>query len=374
MIISDFYSLPRHFISDLYDLSTFITSPRSFFQKISKESTPSTVRRLFLYGFTFDLLIFVFLFPMLYGKSSISIYHILMLGTLETLLAIFPGLIFYLATRFLSIKPSLKVVISCAVTCKFLFLIPTVLFFVFYIYSESILVLILRSIFAAIGALSIPLACPFLVSPSSKRRLLVALLSLLLLFGFRLGFASLLINGRSYIAERLMIFTLAYDPVGNELDKLPAKDLLESYNMTDLLYYQKQVLASLRQEGSKVYINQKNYNDSSKNLNNEYSKIDKYVQDRISSLMQKIADAKFITTIELLKADVSSLKTLSDFNKYRIVESITDESDLLNLMKNMNNVQIHLHDYYESNKVFQSIVSSSVLPRYQLRRIGLIIW
>lgn len=245
MSLTDFYSLPKQLSSDIADIKLLVLKPRTLFRKIKKEKTFVTIRRLILYGVLFDALLLAFLLPTFPNIANTTFWQLLSLGVTETILALFPGLVFFLPSRLLSPAPTFKQVISCAVMVKFLLLTPAMFFFAVYLFTESVAVSALRGAIVWVASLSIPIVCPLLLAENLKRRLLVGVLSLFLVFGLRSGVGFAIASRGPEVMDEVAPIFLQFDPIGAELDHMKVLDWMRPYDLSPLMSLESEVLTRI---------------------------------------------------------------------------------------------------------------------------------
>jgi len=360
-------------VRDISDLSLIFQSPRSFFGRVASESGISTVRRLLLYGVLFDLLTIVLFLPMIPSPEKISLRQLLLFGTLETLIAVFPGLLLSVTTRLLDPKPAIKVVIAYAVVCKFVMLTPAVVFFALYLLGESVALLAAKGVVVWFASLALPLSAPFLLSTSSKRRLLTAFLSLLLLIGARIGLAQLVIYANPFMIDKLSSFSFLIDPVGLEISRYKLEDMIPKAEFDNILKSQKDILEAVRIDGKSANIDQFRIFASTTTINLETEKIASYANNLKSQLPAENL-ITFQTTKEIIKAlreDLDSLASIADAAR---IGSPLPGQDITGVLSTIGATSTQLQRQIEVQNRMVKIFESQIITRYKLRKWLLAVW
>ncbi len=199
------------------DLPQFLRSPREFIQHANHESEFRTCLRLLSYAILFDLccdLLFAFrTFP------TLSPWQLFLIGLFELLLALFSVPFFALANRITRAGGKIKEIVVYCVVFKFIWLLPVVVMYSLYLFSEDHLFLWPRGVLYWFGLVSLPLLWPFLVNQGLRRRTVTCLLSLVFLYSasFAIGYT---VYRSDTARQRIVKVSLLYDPITAEFRRL----------------------------------------------------------------------------------------------------------------------------------------------------------
>jgi len=372
MSIAEFYSLPKDLIADLADLRLLLLKPRTLFRKIKNEKTFATVRRLVLYGVVFDALFIALLVPTFPEAANISFRQLLLLGATETLLALFPGIVFYLPCRLLNPAPNLKQVVACAVMVKFLILTPAIFLFAVYLFTESAAIAALRGGVVWIAALSIPILCPLLLAANSKRRFLVSSLSLIMILGIGAGIGVMISFFDKEAQDKISAISLLYDPIGAELDNMKALDLMKPFDIAPSLSREKKVLDSIRIKDNSVIIEMSTVRTNLALLKEDAKEMRAYITARAPQSNDKPQSFKVSRAIvDHTKQTLDQLALLaSTIDGYKL-----DSANDINAFLSAYTVSAQQINYYiEKHKKLSTTIYSALYPRLRLRRWLLEVW
>jgi hypothetical protein len=334
------------------------------------------LRRLIVYGILFDLLIIISLIPVVQDPAKITIKQIVFLGVLETLIAFFPGFVFFVSTRLLSSPPSLKALLSYAVVCKFVFCIPTIICTSLYLWGENTVVLAIRGGLGLAASFALPVLCPYLVSTSTRKRPLVSILSLVLLVAARTGIAALLgvWNPNPVFFERLEGFSLLFDPVSFEIshDKLTSA-MPTDWDISKIYESQSNIVKSIHIQNGRITINLSQIQYNSSNIDLETDRLNTYVAS-LETTLPVDKDVVFLTTkefVRLIRVNMTALRAVSDAAR---VPFPNTNQDAIALLSSVTRTTKEVAALIKAQKDMTSFVASQVIPRYRLRRYLLSVW
>ncbi len=205
-------------IGYLKELVYLVLSPRKFFRTVAAEATNETIYRLTVYTSCYAI-IEIALFTAVLRLPTISSYEVVGIALLEATFSLFVRPVLLGVAYVLRIEQPLKTSLAYALSGRFLFLTPALVSYALFLMTENYGFALVRGVLVQAYVLVYVLMFPLALSKSIKQRALAVVITIATTVSLMLAVAWITLRFSTQMS-RFEEFSLLYDPIGAEVDRL----------------------------------------------------------------------------------------------------------------------------------------------------------
>jgi hypothetical protein len=320
------------------DLALFPRSPRAFYAKCRRDPRLRLLQRLLTYAVLFDL---IALLPLSFYSPRVlelSPWKLFLVGGLELLLALVYAPVLLLANRIARTGAKPRELATHVVVYKFIGALPVLACYAAFLITENYLFVWIRGFFYWLLVLSLPTAWPFFVRRGLRRRIIAAVLSLVLFLALTVS-AGYLLTRTAAGRQRIATISLLYDPIAAE-----SESLVDRHHMVDIskIYdIQQALVGSVRHVGDRAFVSTADLRRSVAELKGFGRELDGQSKQELQWTASYVQGAQFQANKDLANLRLPVYQTLSDIAQVLenmsdndLSRTLTDFITVLNLSKN----------------------------------------